>query len=131
MQFGSWVSRTSILAALACAALAAPAHADGMRCGTKLVSDGDSSYAVKNACGDPDAASQRREFRTIRTWVNGPCMRQPNGAVTCGYLEERTVEVTILEWIYDFGPTQFVRFLTFEEGRLQRITTGGYGVKQT
>lgn len=30
-------------------------------------------------------------------------------------------------WIYDFGPERFVYYLTFLEGRLNRIQTGGYG----
>ncbi len=30
-------------------------------------------------------------------------------------------------WIYDFGPGQFVYYLTFLEGRLNRIQRGGYG----
>jgi len=30
-------------------------------------------------------------------------------------------------WIYDFGPGRFVYYLTFLEGRLNRIQRGGYG----
>ena len=40
---------------------------------------------------------------------------------------ERIVEVQIDEWTYDFGSTQFVRYVTFEDGRLLRIDTGHYG----
>jgi hypothetical protein len=31
------------------------------------------------------------------------------------------------EWIYDFGPETFVRYLTFVDGRLFRVDTGSYG----
>ena len=30
-------------------------------------------------------------------------------------------------WIYDFGPGRFIYYLTFFEGRLNRIQRGGYG----
>ena len=102
------------------------AHADGMRCGTKLVSDGDSTFEVRRTCGDPDAADRRTEYRTVRDWIATPCV-QVNGHMRCGFVVERTVEVTLDQWIYDFGPHQFVRYLVFEQGRLLRVETGGYG----
>jgi Protein of unknown function (DUF2845) len=30
-------------------------------------------------------------------------------------------------WTYNFGPTRFVYYLTFQEGKLIDITTGDYG----
>jgi len=38
-----------------------------------------------------------------------------------------TVTVAIDEWTYDFGPTRFVRYLTFEQSRLISVTEGDYG----
>jgi len=35
--------------------------------------------------------------------------------------------ITIEEWEYNFGATQFIRYLRFENGRLREITTGDYG----
>lgn len=101
------------------------------RCGGKLVSEGDSAFQVKNLCGGPDQATQRIEQRVVRRWVAGPCTRQPAGHVQCGYVEEQVVQVTIDEWLYDFGPQSLIRFLTFEQGQLVRIATGGYGTKQS
>jgi hypothetical protein len=37
------------------------------------------------------------------------------------------VHVTIEEWIYNFGPTQFMRILRFENNKLIEIETGDYG----
>lgn len=128
MHQGSWVQRASLLAALGLSALASPALADGMRCDGKLVSAGDSLFQVRNVCGEPDAASQRRELRAVRRWVSAPCF-QRGGAVTCGYMEERVVEIVIHEWIYDFGPSALVKHLTFEEEKLRKVDTGGYGTK--
>jgi hypothetical protein len=108
--------------------LAAPAHADGMRCGTKLVSDGDSPYQVRNICGAPDQAQTRVELRTINQWVDGPCLYR--GQVRCGQMVQYTIQVQVDEWLYDFGTTQLIRNLVFENGRLIRLYTGGYGVKE-
>jgi hypothetical protein len=41
------------------------------------------------------------------------------------------VQVTIDEWLYDFGPSVLVKTLTFEQGRLLRVETGGYGTKES
>ena len=100
------------------------AAADGMRCGNKLVSDGDTTYDVHSRCGEPQGKTKRVELRTVRAWVGAPCV---SGDARCGRAVERTVEVQIEEWIYDFGPTKFIHYVTFEDGRLLRVVTGGYG----
>lgn len=105
------------------------AHADGLRCGTKLLSDGDSMYEVRNHCGAPEQAVQRTELRTVSRWVDGPCTYP--GQVRCGGFVQYTVEVQVDEWLYDFGPHQLIRNVVFESGRLIRVTTGGYGQKQS
>jgi Protein of unknown function (DUF2845) len=38
-----------------------------------------------------------------------------------------SVTVTVELWTYDFGPSSFVRHLTFEDGTLLRVDTGSYG----
>ena len=30
-------------------------------------------------------------------------------------------------WIYDYGPTEFVRYITFVEDRVERLQVGGHG----
>src|SRR4051812_45246107 len=114
------------LALASLAVLPDSALADGMRCGTKLVSDGDTLYDVQRRCGDPKFMTRKIEQRTIRRWVSGVCA--PGVAqAQCGQIVERTVEVQIDEWTYDFGPTQFVRYVIFEDGRLLRVISGSYG----
>lgn len=106
---------------------AGPAAADALRCGRKLVSDGDTLYDVRSRCGDPDNQIHRVELRTVRQWVQGPCIN--NDPRRCGQMIERTVEVSIDEWTYDFGPHQFINYVTFENGRLISIVSGARGVK--
>jgi hypothetical protein len=115
--------------ALAGAALSRPAAADSMRCGDRLVSSGDSTYEVRSTCGEPDAAEQRIEYRTIRIRVPAPC-HEEHGCRRCDVEVERTVEVVVDAWTYDFGRNRFIEFVRFEDGRLIAVSEGGYGHKE-
>ena len=114
--------------ALAILATSHGARADSLACNGRIVSTGDSRYDVKSICGEPDDASQRVEYRTVRGRVNGPCQRV-GGKITCSDTREQVVEVVIDEWIYDFGRNRFIEYLTFEQGKLVSIRTGSYGHK--
>ena len=98
--------------------------AEGMRCGPRLVSTGDPQYVVQERCGPPDAVSQRMETRRVTDVVQMPC---PSGM--CARAVERTVEVMIEEWTYDFGKRRFLQFVQFVNGRVDRVVSGGYGYK--
>jgi hypothetical protein len=120
-----------LLSALACTVfVSTTVKADGMRCDGKLVSNGDTMYDVQGRCGAPDAVRQHVELRTIRTWVEGPCFRE-NGVLRCGQFVEQTIQVVVDEWTYDFGPQTLIKLLTFEQGRLLRLATGSYGIKES
>ena len=85
----------------------------GFRCESgQLVSLGDDMLAVADACGAPDAANQRLERRSIVRWLTG---------TTGPVRKERSVAVTIDEWIYDRGATRFRRVVQFENGRVVHI----------
>lgn len=92
------------------------AQADTLRCGQRLVTDGDTLHEVRTRCGEPVSAIRHSEFRTVRLWLNGRPV-------------EQTVEVAIDEWIYDFGPHRFVQHLTFEQGKLISVVSGHRGEK--
>ena len=115
------VVMTGVLLGLA----APPAWADTMRCKNKLVTDGDTMYDVRSRCGEAVSQLHRVELRTVRQWVAGPC--RTNDPRSCGQMVERTIEVAIDEWTYDFGPHRFVQYLTFEQGRLLTIVSGSKG----
>jgi hypothetical protein len=103
-------------------------RADNIRCGDQLASSGASLYEVKAICGDPDAATQRVEMRTVYQRVAGPCV-VVQGRTVCGGTVQQVVEVIVDEWTYDFGNNRFIHFVRFENGRLQQVTRGGYGKK--
>lgn len=94
-------------------ALAGPAVADSMRCGSKLMTDGDPSSKVLAYCGEPEAI-ERREI--LRPW---------------GYYRGVTVhssyEVSVELWTYNFGPHRLMYRLRFEDGLLVDVDTLGHG----
>lgn len=90
------------VASALCFALSA--HADSLRCGTKLVSLGDLALQVREKCGDP--VSEELIGYTLRTarW-NGDGIER---------------EYKIEQWVY--GPEQgYYHVLRFEAGRLRDI----------
>ena len=84
--------------------------ADTMKCGTRLVSDGDSKAKVLLRCGEPFM----KEFvgeKTVRSRLYG------------GYgIKFDTVPVE--RWTYVLGQRQFMRILTFEADTLVKIELG-------
>jgi hypothetical protein len=131
---GKWVALSLCVATagLACFALApAPAHADGMRCGNRLISDGDLMYEVKNVCGEPDQATQRTERRIFSRMIQSTCYDARGQPYVCTTVVQEAIEVLLDEWYYDFGRSVLVKTVVFEGGRLVRVVTGSYGTKDT
>ncbi len=104
------------------------ARADGLRCGSKIVSSGARPHEVRAKCGDPDAVDQRVEYETLRRRVRVPCPHNSPRAV-CEMEEQYTVTHTVDTWTYDFGPRRFVHYVVFVDSSLARVETGSYGVK--
>jgi hypothetical protein len=97
------------------AALAAggPAAADSMRCGSKLMTDGDPSDKVLAYCGEP-ASIERREILRGYGYHRGV-------AVHSAY------EVSVEMWTYNFGPHKLMYRLRFEDGLLVDVDTLSHG----
>jgi len=88
----------------------------------RLISVGAPTEEVRRRCREPDDIQRRVELRTVRetrrVWTNG---------VAQEVQVERTVEVPIEEWFFDFGPTRFTKTLRFETGRLVYVDEGAKG----
>ncbi len=89
-----------------------PAHA--LRCGTKIVSKGDHKTSVRFKCGEPEAVEARVIYRTLHLTYH---LRG----------DQIIVPVAVEEWLYNFGPRRLMRQLWFENGKLVRIRSLGYG----
>jgi hypothetical protein len=112
---------------IACVALtSAETRADSLSCKGRIIASGDSTYKAQAICGKPDAASTRVEVRRVSDRVSVPCQ---DGRQRCTRTVERSVEVIVDEWVYDFGRHRFMQHLTFEQGKLVSIEAGTYGEK--
>ena len=103
--------------------VASSVSASDFRCGSHIISPGDRKFDVLRKCGNPDNIEAREEVRIKRglgTYVFLPGEEPP------GFLFAKEL-VTVEEWEYNLGPGRFIRYLTFEKGRLIKITTGDYG----
>ena len=103
-----------------------PAAADlGLRCGTRLITDGDSIERVLNECGEPSLVNSWEEERIHRYPKH--FIDDRNDFEDYGPVHRIIVRVTIEEWTYNHGPHRFIDRVRFENGRVRRITSGGYG----
>jgi hypothetical protein len=89
-----------------------PLAAGSWRCGARIVGPGQTTADVYERCGEPTERGVSTEFVTVRV-ARDVAVTRP---------------VTFERWIYDRGPNQFVRFLTFRDDVLVAIDEGSYGV---
>jgi Protein of unknown function (DUF2845) len=101
------------------------AHA--FRCNGKIVAEGDYAYDVLARCGEPDYVQAWEEDRIRRDRYRP--LEPQNKRDRDHYREPSLVkEHVIIEiWTYNLGRQRLTRYLRFENGRLEEITTGDYG----
>ena len=118
-----------VIVAILCISGSASADADSaFRCGTRLVSVGDTRDEVIQKCGEPTFVDSweeeriQRDFGTV--WEHDPrtsryeWSREP-------FLVKEQVKFEL--WTYNLGSTQFRRYLKFKNGFLKEIYTGDRG----
>jgi hypothetical protein len=99
--------------------LAGGASADSVRCGSRLITDGDPIEKVLQYCGEPT--------ETKRTWMT----RQPRfefGGREIPF--EGSEDVPVDLWTYDFGPNKLVRRIRFIAGKVDSIETLEHGTSR-
>ena len=98
--------------------LLASSPAFAFRCGSKLVSEGDTRFDVVSKCGEPvDVITERSVFRRPVIWSHG----RPQ------FIGRDYIEVAVESWVYNLGPNKFMRRVRFEDGIVAEIETLGYG----
>jgi hypothetical protein len=108
---------TAILATAVAVLYAQGAAADSFRCGTRLVSDGDSTDKVAALCGPPSSIQRREVLQRPIRWYSG----RPY------YTSYEPVPIPIEYWIYNLGPNKLMRRLKFEDGLLVDVETLSHG----
>ena len=99
---------------------AVPAAADTFRCGTRLVTDGDSASKVERLCGPPTDITRSEILRRPILWRFG----RPH------YLSDELLPVSVEFWTYNLGPNKLMRRLRFEDGLVVRIDTLSHGYNE-
>ena len=102
------------IALAAALAIAGPAAADSMRCGSKLLTDGDPLDKVEALCGPPTRVERREILRPYYFYRRSLPI---HGAY----------EVSVEYWTYNFGPHKLMRRLRFEDGLLVDVETLTHG----
>jgi hypothetical protein len=96
-----------------------PASAPGQplvsSCDPSLLHEGDTKADALARCGSPASSSSWQEPRTTAVVVQGGLV-PPGGS-----------SVRVELWVYNLGPNHFLRLVRFEDGRVVRVETGGYG----
>ena len=97
------------------------------RCGSKLVSIGDTKVEVLAKCGEP-TLKEEISYET-KGDLRGSGRYRRRGRFT---YQEKYDEVSkkVEKWYYDFGSHKFIRILTFVGGVLKKVEMGGYGGKK-
>ncbi|HSW14251.1 MAG TPA: DUF2845 domain-containing protein [Solimonas sp.] len=94
-----------IVAALSLGASTADA-AGALRCGSRLVSEGDRTADLIAACGEPAYRDQRGFHRHGHYYPDSE------------------------EWYYNFGPSQLLRVIRLRNARIVSIDADGYGYNE-
>ncbi len=99
--------------------VSASARAEALRCGSKLITDGDTQEKVLQYCGEPVAKK--------RTWIS----RQPRfeyGGQEIPFQGSEDVPVDL--WTYDFGSSKLMRRIRFVAGKVDSIETLEHGTNR-
>ena len=90
--------------------------ASALQCSGRVVSIGNSKWEVKETCGEPTNIEDTSDviFQPFYDEIRHTYVHVP-------------VYVAKSIWTYNFGPTALIYILTFQEDKLRKIETGGYG----
>jgi Protein of unknown function (DUF2845) len=94
---------------------------DSMRCGSKLVSEGDAKDKVRALCGEPTDIALRGMMR------RSPSYRYGSWPYEHEYYGPGWEDLPVEIWTYNLGSHKLVRKLRFVGDQLEEIETAGYG----
>ena len=92
-----------------------------MRCGSRLVSQGDGKDKVRTLCGEPSDVAFHGMVRRAPRYEYG------YGYNRYEYYGPGWVDLPIEVWTYNFGSHKLLRKLRFVGDELEEIDTDGYG----
>ena len=90
-----------------------PVAPEGCR---RFIEPGQRMVEVLRYCGVPVSKDRAEDLRTVSI-----------GSANTGILRKQKLLVRKEVWVYDFGSSRFVFFVTFENGRVTTVEDRGYG----
>ena len=112
-----WGCAAVTVAVLLLAAVPVVQAGDTMRCGTRIVGNGDGKDKVRALCGEPTSIS----------FVGIQSAPRYYGPYDYSYFGPGLIEVPVEIWTYNFGSSKLLRKLRFVGDELDEIRTDGYG----
>lgn len=110
--------RTILISSCLLALYFVSGEAFALKCGNDLATEGDRKLEVLQKCGEPLLIEEWGEEAVV--YVEG------SDDARIKRVESSRFE----EWTYNFGPTRFVYFLTFKDGRVTHIEHGPKGFNE-
>ena len=95
-----------------------------LRCSSRVMSVGDPREKIRHFCGEPthiERWSERSVYGYHRSYEDD------DEAAWHRYRYPVDEVIRVERWTYNFGSTQFIRYLRFENGVLKKIEIGEYG----
>ncbi len=108
------------------ALIAWPEPAQAMRCGSRLISEGDPGEKVVSECGPPTSVESWEEERYDYFDRPPPASRYRDFERYGSSFRVRAF-IRVEVWTYNYGPSRFLDFVRLENGIVRRIYSGGYG----
>jgi hypothetical protein len=99
---------------------AAPAWADTLRCGSRLVVEGDTAASVRKKCGEPVNIEKQNLMRGPYLWEDNRYRYVAPGS---------PIEYTVEQWTFNFGPKRFMARVRLEAGIVKEVKMLGYGYR--
>jgi hypothetical protein len=119
-----------LISLAACFASAELGAEESMRCGTRLISEGDPQAKVVKICGKPTQTETRTILRAgiprqdIRVGVRLAASRSHDELLVH---DRSLVEIEVEVWLYNRGPSRLMREVVFRDNRILAVNLLGRG----
>jgi hypothetical protein len=108
-----------------CTSFLPDAYAYSLRCGVRLITEGDIKAKVLAECGEPDHVEVWEEERIYQFFYKpGHGRRHRDNHLAPRYIKDY---ILVEEWTYNHGRYRLMDHIRFENGRVRRIKSGDYG----
>jgi hypothetical protein len=119
-----------VLSLAACVVTPRVGAEESMRCGSRLISEGDPQAKVAKICGKPTQTETRTILRAGIPRQDVRVGAQPAASRSYDELlihDRSLVEVEVEVWLYNRGPSRLMREVVFRDNRILAVNLLGRG----